>query len=252
MTHEFPHPIQSLILLDEDSPMRRITKDGTLTLQNDLERYILQCAKGLSVLTSALEKATLSIELLKFSKSPLPGATFTHAEQIEYAIENYFIRSSTIYDRALIFTSHLLDLGVSDASINHELVVTNDHVKRFQLDSHLKKLGKASREKSTERNAIIHHRRYSNENFDKFHLFDSANKIAADVGRKPPLAQKLLDELREAIIEDHVDEFESHLEKVTSNLSEFLDHAVAVYKIKRERYTVTTSIHPVANVSADN
>lgn len=251
MTHEFSHPIQPLILLDEDNPMRRITNDAPLTLQNDLERYILQCAKGLGVLTSALEKATLSIELLKFSTSLLPGSTFTHAEQIEYAIENYFIRSSTIYDRALIFTNHLLDLGISDASINHELIITNDYVKRFQLDSHLKKLGKASREKSTERNAIIHHRRYSNENFDKFHLFYSANKIAADVGRKPLLAQELLDKLREAVIEDHVEEFESHLEKVTSNLSEFLDHAVTVYKIKRERHMATTSIHPMANVSAD-
>ncbi|WP_449393292.1 Cthe_2314 family HEPN domain-containing protein [Eoetvoesiella caeni] len=128
---------------------------GEITVSTDLQRYIFSCAKGLGVLTSSLDKAALSIEFLAQSVTPLKNSDYTHAEQIQFAIENYFIRSTSIYDRALIFANHLLDLGIVDDSTSHSQMINNRHVKRYQLVDHLKHLGKVCREKSVERNAIM-------------------------------------------------------------------------------------------------
>ncbi|MBR7631815.1 Cthe_2314 family HEPN domain-containing protein [Janthinobacterium lividum] len=236
---KYSHPIQPLMLLDDQSPLMKggVSRTGEVTISTDLQGYIFSCAKGLGVLTSALDKAALSIEFLAQSVKPLKVSSYTHAEQIQFAIENYFIRSATIYDRALIFASHLLDLGVADESTSHLQMVTNRHVKRYQLADHLKDLGKVCREKNVERNAIIHHRSYSKDEFNQFSMIISANEISKLAGKKAPFPRKAVKDLTDAVLSDHTADFEEHLEKVTRSLNDFLDTAAAVYKIRRESYS---------------
>lgn len=241
------HFIQPLIMLDDQSPLMRrgVSKTGEVTISTDLQGYIFSCAKGLSVLTSALDKAALSIEFLAHSVKPLKGSSYTHAEQIQYAIENYFIRSATIYDRALIFANHLLDLGVADESTSHQQMVTNRHVKRYHLADNLKELGRVCREKNLERNAIIHHRSYSKDEFNQFSMIISANDISKQAGKKAPFPQRAVKALTDAALADHTADFEEHLEKVTRSMSIFLDTASKVYKIRKTSYL--NKVDEVAN-----
>lgn len=234
------HAIQPLILLDDESPLLKnsISKEAEVIISTELQGYIFSCGKGLGVLTSALDKAALSIEFLANAVKPLKASSYTHAEQIQFAIENYFIRSATIYDRALIFTNHLLDLGIADESTSHQQMVTNRHVKRYRLVGPLKDLGKICREKNVERNAIIHHRSYSEDDFDQFSMIVSANELSKQAGRKPPVPREALNELTNAVLSDHTADFEAHLEKVRQSLNAFLDTAAAVYKVRKASYSI--------------
>lgn len=210
---------------------------GEVIVSTDLEGYIFSCAKGLNVLTSSLDKAALSIEFLAQSVTPLKNSGYTHAEQIQFAIENYFIRTTSIYDRALIFANHLLDLGIADESTSHQQMITNRHVKRYQLADHLKHLGKVCREKSVERNAIIHHRSYSDVAFNQFSMIISSNAISEQAGKKAPFSCKMVDDLTCAVLSARVTDFEEHLVKIKQSLNDFLDTAAKVYKIRRAGYS---------------
>ena len=237
---KFEHPIQQLLLLDDRNPIRnKRNAEGEIMINNDVERYILTCSMGLSVLITATEKAVLSLELLTRSQKKVKESAFSHTEQIQFAIENYMIRSATIYDRALIFVNHILDLGVPDQFILHEPMVSNSHVKRYQLSTRLKALGKACREFKDERNAIIHHRSYSTEDFNKFALVVSVNELSAQAGMKAPYSQKMVKELTNAIVITHMMDFEDHLQKIYDDLRRLLDTAMAVYKLRKMSYSDT-------------
>lgn len=248
---ENPHPILQLILLDEGSSLkRRKPKDSEINIRSEREGYILCCSKGIVVLNASLEKAAFSIELLKAAKKPLKNSTISHAEQIQFAIENYFIRSATIYDRALIFIGHLLDLGVTDDRIDHTDIVTNRHVKRYMLDTELKKLGSICRKLSGERNAIIHHRSYSDETFDKFAMLVAANDLSIRAGKRRPFSSTLVKGLADTILRAHISEYEDHLAQIKTKLNNLLDTAAAVYKMRRESYSDEIREQPIVDDSS--
>lgn len=238
---KYTHPILQEILLDDGSALkRRKPNDSEIMICSEREGYIFQCSQGIVVLTTAVEKAKFSIELLRHSAMPVKGSIFSHSEQIQFAIENYYIRSATIYDRALIFIGHLLDLGIIDKQIDHTDMVTNRHVKRYQLTNELKNLGKVCRELNDERNAIIHHRSYQTETFNKYALLSSANEMSLAIGKKRFVPLKTLKALTAAVLSDHTDEFEVHLKSIQAKLDFLLDTALAVYKIRRETYNDET------------
>lgn len=243
---KYTHPIHELILLDEGSALkRRKPNDNQILIYSPREAYIYQCSQGVVVLGAAVEKAVFSIELLAHSKKALKNSIFSHAEQIQFAIENYLIRSATIYDRALIFVSHLLDLGVDDKSIDHSLIVTNRHVVRYQLVNELKRLSKVCREFTEERNAVIHHRGYQTETFNKFALLVAANDLNKQVNKKLFIPQSKINEITEAVLSDHTIDFEEHLEKVRVKLRTLLDTAAKVYRIRRETYSDEIKAVPI-------
>lgn len=234
---KFSHPIQELIMLDEQNPIRRISSSSReIALQSELERYIYGCAQGLSVIIASIDKAAFAIELIRQANSAIPDSIYTHAEQIEFAIENYFIRNGAIYDRALIFIGKLMDLGLADQAVGHELIVTNTHVIRYQLADALKSLKKISREHSVERNAIIHHRSYKDDSFNQVALIMNANSLMREAGKEAPFPDEAVAELTQALLEDHTAEFEAHQRKVRESIVNLLDIASAVYKIKRQAY----------------
>lgn len=167
----------------------------------------------------------------------LKNSGYTHTKQIQFAIENYFIRSASIYDRALIFVNHFLDLGIADESTSNQQMITNRHVKRYQLTNHLKHLGKVCREKRVERNAIIHHHSYFDDEFNQFSMIISSNAISEQAGKKTPFSCEMVDNLRCAILSAHATDFEKHLIKITQSLNDFLDSAAKVYKIRRASYS---------------
>ncbi|MCE3603015.1 hypothetical protein LXA47_05280 [Massilia sp. P8910] len=238
---EFEHDILSLILLDKESPLlkrnlKQLKNSRELPVESEAEDYIFACGKGLIVVTTALSKAAFSIEILRtVRQSALDLPNFTLAEQIGFAIENYLIRSATVYDRAMIFVSKLLDLGIIDGSIAHELIVTNEHVVRAGLVPALKALRKACMSHREERNAIIHHRSYSEEEFDKLAMLHSAQALSLKSGRTAPFDAETVNEYTEGVLSLRIVEFEEHLGAVRTAVATVLDGAISVYRSERQR-----------------
>lgn len=236
---EYSHDIVRLVMLDEESPIlkRHSGNAREVIVSSGLEGYIFSCGKGLSVLLGAIEKASFSIELLRESKrTARERIAYTVADQIEFAIENYLIRSGAIYDRALIFVNKLLELGIADESIAYVPIVTNSHIISYQLDGPLKKLKKVCTEHTFERNAVIHHRKYSESDFDEISLLHKANTISVQAGKNPPFDSELIENATQAFLDLRTEEFELHLTRILESLTLLFDTAVLIYGVRRDRH----------------
>lgn len=229
------HEIERVIILDPDNPIMRLDPEtAEIPIDSRLDGYIFSCAQSLSLISASIEKADISIVLLKNSYATrLESTPFTPAELIEFAIENYFIRSATIYDRCLIFTNKLLDLGIANESITHELLVTNAHVTKLGLDLALKKIRKVCTEYRIERNKIVHHGRYSAEEFGRVSMMHKANDLSVQMRMSPPIPKEAVDHLTNDIIETKAQEFSTHLDRIKSQVRGFFDCALPAYGNKK-------------------
>lgn len=224
--------IDKAIFLDEDNPLRKIDSEKQeIPIESDLDYYIYGCSQSLSAVSAALEKTKMSILLLEQARDLIPeNSPFNEYEFIEYSIENYFIRSVGLYDRCLIFTNRLLDLGIANESIDHVLVVTNEHVIHHELAEPLKKIGKACREFSKDRNVIIHHGRYNDESFKTVSAIHKVNELTVKNGKDPLFRKQTVDILTDRAIQEKLVDFNKHLEKIESRLNDFFVAALPVYQ----------------------
>lgn len=231
-----PLEIEKAILLDEDSPLKRIDlKKREIPDVNELEGYIYSCGQSLALVSASIDKARLSIALLECSYDLSPkGTKHTADEFIEFAIENYFLRSAAIYDRCLIFMNKLLNLGIANESIGHELIITNEHIKGFSLDQKLKAVRKKCTEYRVERNHIVHHGRYTgNEVFYGMSAIHKANSLQLSMGVKSSFDQGLIEEITREVIEIQVSEFKDHLDSINSAVNALYEVALPVYLLKK-------------------
>lgn len=231
-----PLEIEKAILLDEESPLKRVDlKKREISSVNELEGYIYSCGQSLALVSTSIDKARLSIKLLESSYDLSPkGTKYTADEFIEFAIENYFLRSAAIYDRCLIFMNKLLNLGIANESIGHELIVTNEHIKNYSLAEKLKTVRKNCTEYRVERNHIVHHGRYTgNEVFYGMSAIHKANSLQLSMGIKSSFDQDLIEEITREIIETQVCEFRGHLDSIDSAVKALYEIALPVYLSKK-------------------
>ncbi|MGM0694058.1 MAG: Cthe_2314 family HEPN domain-containing protein [Pseudomonadota bacterium] len=237
MGDDEPLEIERAIILDAENPLKNIdTRNNQVPINSELDKYIYNCSQALSAISSAIDKVKISIIMLENSRDLLPeDSPYNEAEHIEYAIENYFIRSSCLYDRCLIFTVKLLDLGVSNENVTHKVIITNEHVKNNDLCKALKKISKACREFSTERNKIIHHGSYNDESFLTVSAVHKVNQLSVGNGSEPPFGQEVIDYFTNKAIEEKKINFNAHLDKIRSDINSFFEKALPIYTSMKER-----------------
>ncbi|PAJ75525.1 hypothetical protein CJF42_05150 [Pseudoalteromonas sp. NBT06-2] len=235
------HLINNMILLDEDNPIRRNLEvvDSKLSVktESDLDYYLLSCSKAYSSLSTSIDKSKLSIQLLDYDYIlKIESEQHAKSEYIELFIENSIIRVQSIYDRVLIFVNRLLELGISNESINHGLIVTNDNVKKYGLDSTLKSLNKTCNEYRNIRNTIIHHDRYTEENLDMLGVVHQAEHLSRIDGRKALIKEETLDNLTSEFMLDYQTDLQEYFEKIEAKLNAIYDKAMIVYATKKVAY----------------
>ena len=226
-----PSEIERAIILDEENPILRIDPQvQELPIESDLDEYIYGCSQGLSAISTAIEKVKIAIIMLEQARDLIPkDSPFNESEHIEYAIENYFIRSASLYDRCLIFTNKLLNLGIANESIEHVPLVTNEHVKNNGLSEPLKNIRRACREFSQDRNVIIHHGRYNDESFKTVSAVHKANQLSVENGWEPPFKEEVIDALTDKAINEKLIDFNEHLNKIEAKINDFYTIALPIY-----------------------
>lgn len=245
------HLIHNLILLDEDSPLRKGIKvvDSKLSVDtvSDMDFYLISCAKAYTSLTSSIDKAKLSIDLLGYenmTKFNSPNQSIS--DYIELFIENTIIRIQSIYDRTLIFVNRLLELGISNECINHRTLVTNDNVIKYGLDKKLKNLNKACSEYRNIRNTIIHHDRYSEENLDMLSMVHQVEFASKQEGKNTLIPESELNTITESFMSDSQTELTNYLAEIESKLDKIYNSACVIYANKKLAYKkiqVTPTAH---------
>lgn len=238
---KFEHDIVHHILLDERSPIRKANRRENvigreLKADTEVERYIFLTGQAATYVTAALDKSALSIEILRtVGQSPQNLSNVAIADQISFAIENYIIRSATVYDRAMIFVNQLIDLGVAANAINHDAIITNEHVIRSGLVRSLKALRKACFTHRDERNAIIHHRSYSDETFDSLRLHLTAHEISVSSGQGELYDPNALKVYTEHVVGITIEEFETHLTALHEATKNLFNESIPIYDRERQK-----------------
>lgn len=227
------HEIDEKIILDKESPLFSAFKDiGKIgvSIDTELSEYILACAKALTAISSCMDKARLSLSFLDINHLEFIAAEDrSRGDYIELLVENTIIRVQSIYDRTLIFTNRLLDLGISNESINHNLLVTNEKVIAHGLDSKLKAINKACKEYREIRNTVIHHDRYSEEELDRLALVMKADHLSRQDSGKPFVDAKTLKEFTDAYLTIKREDLSEYLELIEKRIHELYDSAIPIY-----------------------
>ncbi len=234
------HKIENAITLDKESPIYDFKiEEGELVLSDttELGYYIISCAKSLGALTSSMNKAKLSLSLLDTKNLDFIISDGQSKDAwIEMLIENSIIRVQGIYDRTLIFTNKLFNLGISNDSINHALIVTNDHVKNFNLDNKLKAINKTCNEYRLVRNMVIHHDRYTEDLHDKLTMVIHADHLSKESGKESFVDSKQLEKIIENYLRDKKRELDKYLGRIEQKLFNFFDMALPIYNYYKEQF----------------
>jgi len=234
------HPIEKEILLDEESPVFKAEVKGNsleVNTANDLEFYIVRCGKALSNLSGSMDKARLSLTLLNAKcLDSISSEERPRSALIEMMVENAIIRVQSIYDRVLILANNILDLGIDNQFIHHALLVTNENIVRYGLDKPLKKFNKACSDFKAIRNRVIHHDRFTEEQFDQLSLIISADHLAKAVGRKGIADEDVLNAVIKDYLESKQEELSSYLDGIEARLHELYDVMLPVYSHHKEKF----------------
>ncbi|MEW5668248.1 Cthe_2314 family HEPN domain-containing protein [Pseudomonas putida] len=227
------HVIDEIIILDKESPLFSELNKGNklnITINTELAAYIFSCSKALSAISSCIDKARLSLSFLDIKHLEFIASNERpKGDYIELLVENTIIRAQSIYDRTLIFTNRLLDLGISNESINHNHLVTNEKIKAYGLDAKLKSINKACKEYREVRNTVIHHDRYSEEDLDRLSVVMKADHLSRQHSGEPFVEARILTEFTDAYLTIKREDFNNYLEKIEAQVYSLYDAAIPIY-----------------------
>lgn len=231
--------IEEEIILDKENPIFTAKANGndiSVECNTYLDNYIIYCSKSLTAVTAAMNKAQLSLNMLngELVKSINEDPEFL-SSNIEMLIENSIIRVQSIYDRVLILVNRVLDLGISNEAINHNALVTNEHVKRFDLVSKLKGINKECNEYRLVRNTVIHHDRYTEEQLGLLQLLINADYLSKEANGSEFMPADELQSLIATFLDVTKADLESYLSKITSKVDSLFDSIIPIYNYQKNK-----------------
>lgn len=234
------HTIFKTVVLDEESPIKRVqVSESELKLDATkiVDHYMISCAMALSGISNAMDKAKLAVELIGYEQiKRFNTEAYSTSEVISLFYETAIIRAQSIYDRVLIFTNKLLDLGISNECISHNALVTNDKVKEVGLDAKLKQLNSVCNKYRLTRNTIIHHDRYRETTLDMLLLIHETAFLSQKTGTEYDFDSKSLETMTAGYLEIKRDEIDSYLDSINAKLEAIFDVAQRVYIQKKAHY----------------
>ena len=231
--------IEEEIILDKENPIFTAKANGSdisVECKTYLDTYIILCSKSLSAVTAAITKAQLSLNMLDgdLVKNISEDPEFL-SSNIEMLIENSIIRVQSIYDRVLILVNRVLDIGISNEAINHNALVTNEHVKRFDLVNKLKGINKECNEYRLVRNTVIHHDRYTEEQLGLLQLLINADYLSKEANGSEFMPADKLQGLIAVFLEVTKADLESYLSKITTRVDSLFDAILPIYQHQKNR-----------------
>ena len=160
------HPFVSTSLSYAMRIVALIVKKGTLLktkheykrLLSRSEYYCISVGTALSYVLSVCRQLEHSV-LFFSSFSPtrkMKNAGIKRHDHIVYCVENYIIRTQSMYDRLLRLIDTVFELYNPSHLISHELVIRNTHVKHSSIPDKLKKFRKVIKDYYRDRQLIIH------------------------------------------------------------------------------------------------
>jgi len=114
-----------------------------------------------------MEQLEFSIHLLGgYRRGTAPPGMNRH-DHIVFGLENFYLRSTSVFDRCLRLTNTVFELGLPERQCSVSTVTNNEHVKRTEVRESLSSLRKVTQNVQAPRNAIAHARTYTDHELSK-------------------------------------------------------------------------------------
>jgi hypothetical protein len=133
------------------------------------EFYCLRLSFCLSHLLTVIQQMEHTVLYMSnFSPSQkMTAGGINRATHLLWSVENYLIRTQTVYDRLLIMIDRLFNIQNATNKISHESIVTNSHIERTEIPKALKPVKKSIAKYYFDRNTIIHESSYMDDDLRK-------------------------------------------------------------------------------------
>ncbi len=148
---------------------------------NEYEYYVVEVGHTLAHFLSICEQMIYAVHFLSvFSPTQkMKEKGINRSNHIQYNVENYLIRTQSLSDRILKLTNAVFHLGIDQRNCKFDTISKNLHVKMTKIPGRLKKLSKTLEKYRQDRNTIIHHESYLENDLhelEMLHLVKSKSK----------------------------------------------------------------------------
>lgn len=129
------------------------------------EFYFTRVSYQLSHLLTVIQQMEHTVLYMSnFSPTNLMRtAGVNRATHLIWSVENYLLRTQTVYDRLLILVDRVFHIQNQSNTITHESIISNVHIKRTEVPSALKLVKNSIKKYYRDRNVIVHEASYSDD-----------------------------------------------------------------------------------------
>ncbi len=198
------------------------------------EYYSLMVGTTLAHVLSICQQLEQSI-LYFTSFSPtrkMERAGITRQAHLLYCVENYIIRTQSLYDRVLKLVDAVFEIYNPSRRISHELIVGNMHVRRSAVADALKAMKKVLDPYRYDRNAIVHERQFLEDDIRMLEALTLLLTSEGPVKEDPALVEETKFLARQ-VVKDKTREFSKVNHDSFAALSVMFDHLEKEYEVKR-------------------
>ncbi|WP_201554648.1 Cthe_2314 family HEPN domain-containing protein [Psychrobacter immobilis] len=210
-------------------------ESGITVTASPLEQYTLDCFKAVRSITDCMEQLHFSIELLSGYRTSTSPDSMNRHDHIVFAIENYYLRITSVYDRCLRLINILYNLGLPERDCKNSTIVKNIHVKGSDIETSLKALDKFTNSFRQFRNSVAHNETYSVD--DKLQIIASYYFLEAKGVTDIIKFKHLFKTETDKYIKDKKSEFNADLVELESLIIDFLNAVNTKYLGMKSKFT---------------
>lgn len=241
------HPFTQRVFEDCRSVYRAIGAPGKTLNQEFTEEpdeyqfYILRTGNRIAHLLETCHQLEDTILYLSsFSPSiRMKRAGINRHSYLLYNIENFIIRTSTLYDRSLKLVDAVFHLGNHPRECRSNTILKNVHVKRTGVPDRMKVLRKVVDKYSQDRNLIVHHEEYQDSQLRSLEMSSLLQREIELAGEKPSARLQNLPELTKERIREVVQaktkEFEEFNREMFSRTADLFSEVDGEYLGQKAR-----------------
>lgn len=209
------------------------------TTLDELQFYITRVGFSLSHTLGWLQQLHQAVHFMTDfhygKKTTNAGVNKSH--HLLYNVENYLIRMVSVYDRCLQLTNAVFHICMSDALVNHSVIVSNLHVSRTRVPKLLKAVKKAIEDEEQERHKLIHRHSHMDPELRRIELLYMHTKGTWGTDRKHPYESlvHVRGQLVKKFTTRRKKEFEAINAKLVHALGSLFDGLLVEYRRQKDR-----------------
>ncbi|MCF7743780.1 Cthe_2314 family HEPN domain-containing protein [Aeromonas veronii] len=184
------------------------------------EKYVVDTAVILGNVSRSEEKLKLSLMYIKANKDIKSiDYDLTKEKLIEFTIEDFVVRSISVFDRVLSLINCVLELRIPKKKI--AFVSVNSKIRKHHpdLSVSLKELKKITSKYLSDRNSIIHESTYTDRNLVKLQLISDHIQTNLLRGVEQVFDLEVLNIDSNSYIDGKLQEFDEHILNVESAIT---------------------------------